>query len=377
MIPCQKHLFHIPEDITFLNCSYMSPQLRSVSEAGQKGLQMKEMPWELTPTEFFTTSEKARQCFARLIDAQAEDIAIIPAASYGLSLAAKNLTVKPGEHILVLAEQFPSNVYPWQALAQEKQATVQTVPRPENDDWTEAILASLQKETAIVALPHCHWTDGGLVDLVKVREHCDALEAALVVDATQSLGALPFSVKTIRPDFLIAPTYKWLLGPYSLGFMYVAPAHQGGEPLEYNWIQRKESENFASLVNYREDYQPGAQRFDVGERSNFALMPMAVAALEQILEWGVVSIEKTLAALTQKMAEEAEALQLNVCPNHLRASHMLGLRFPHGVPQTLLQHLEENKIYVSVRGNSIRLSPHLYNDLQDVERLFEVLKNHS
>ena len=376
MIPCQKHLFQIPEGITFLNCAYMSPQLQSVSAAGQQSLALKESPWELTSQDFFTTSEKARQHFATLIEAQADDIAIIPAASYGLSLAAKNLTVQAGEHILVLDEQFPSNVYPWQALAKANHATVQTVPRPEDDDWTRAILASLKKETAIVALPHCHWTDGGLVDLVKIRERCDAMESVLIIDATQSLGALPFSVKTFRPDFLIAPSYKWLLGPYSLGFMYVAPAHQQGEPLEYNWIQRKESENFADLVNYREEYQPGARRFDVGERSNFALMPMAVAALEQILHWGVASIEKTLSALTQRIAEKAEAMQLDVSPPHLRASHMLGLRFPNGVPQTLLQRLAQNKIYVSVRGNSMRLSPHLYNDFHDVERLFDVLKNH-
>lgn len=375
MLPSQKHLFNIPADLTFLNCAYMSPQLRSVSKAGQAGVQMKETPWDLIPSDFFTTSEIARARFATLVEASAEDIAIIPAASYGISLAAKNLKVAKGEHIVVLADEFPSNVYAWQALEKEKGVLLQTVPHPADDDWTAAILPYLNEQTAIVALPHCHWTDGGLVDLVKIRERCDQIAAALVVDATQSLGAFPFSVKAIRPDFLIAPAYKWLLGPYSLGFMYIAPAHQEGTPLEYNWIQRKGSENFAELVNYRDEYQPGARRFDVGERSNFALMPMAVAALEQILEWGVANIAETLSVLTNKISEEAEALQLNVCPVHLRGSHLLGLRFPHGVPKELVQRLLQHQIYVSVRGNAIRISPHLYNDQNDVDRLFAVLKN--
>ena len=184
----------------------------------------------------------------------------------------------------------------------------------------------MDKNTAIVALPGCHWTDGALIDLVKIGSRCREIQATFILDATQSLGALPFSVREVQPDFLIAAGYKWLFGPYSLGFMYVSPCYQGGKPLEHNWINRKNSQDFAGLVNYRDEFQPGARRFDVGERSNFVLMPMAKAALQQILDWKVSEIASTLSQMTNQIADRANELGLNVAPAHQRAGHMLGLR---------------------------------------------------
>ena len=108
----------------------------------------------------------------------------------------------------------------------------------------------------------------------------------LVVDGTQSVGALPFDVTAIRPDFLVVATYKWLLGPYAAGYLYVAPKHHDGMPIEHNWADRARSEDFTGLVDYRDAFQPGARRYDVGERGNFHLLPMANAALRQLHEWG-------------------------------------------------------------------------------------------
>ncbi len=373
MIPCQNHLFNIPQDITYLNCAYLSPLLRSVSQAGHNGVAAKEQPWQLTPQDFFTQTEQTRGLFAELIGARPDDIAIIPAVSYGISVAALNIKLNPGESILVLEDQFPSNVYPWRELAKETNAIVKTISRPEDEDWTWALLDCIDQNTAVVAVPNCHWTNGGMIDLVKIGERCRKIGAALVVDATQSIGALPFSVVEVQPDFLVTATYKWLFGPYSLGFLYVHPRYQDGKPLEHGWIARKNSEDFAGLVNYQDEFQPGARRFDVGERSNFALMPMVLAALQQILAWQVPEIKATLSTMTNRIAQRAGALGLKVTPAHLRAAHLMGLRFPKGVPADLVEALSKNNIYVSVRGDSIRISPHLYNTENDIDRLFETL----
>ena len=373
MIPCQKHLFNIPEDITYLNCSYLSPQLRSVSEAGQIGVVRKEHPWQVTPEDFFSETEITRGLFARIIDSETDDIAIIPAVSYGMSVAAKNVNVGKNDTIVVLEDQFPSNIYPWRELAKEKGAKVRTVLRPKNDNLTDALLNQIDKNTAIVALPGCHWTDGALIDLVKIGSRCREIQAVFIVDATQSLGALPLSVREVQPDFLVAASYKWLFGPYSLGFMYVSPRYQGGKPLEHSWINRKNSQDFAGLVNYRDEFQPGARRFDVGERSNFALMPMAKTALQQILDWKVYEIASTLSQMTDQIADRAIELGLNVAPALKRAGHMLGLRFSGKMPTDLVDRLSEKKIYVSVRGNSIRVSPHLYNTGQEIEKFLKIL----
>jgi selenocysteine lyase/cysteine desulfurase len=372
----QRDLFDIPNEVAYLNCAYMSPLLRAVREAGQAGVARKAHPWRIHANDFFDEAETARALFAKLIGADIDGIAIVPAASYGIAVAAANLSAQParaGSRIVLLAEQFPSNVYAWRELAERTGAEAVTVARPDDLDWTRAVLAAIDERTVVVAVPQCHWTDGGLVDLVAVGERARAVGAALVVDATQSAGAHPLEVARIHPDFLVAAGYKWLLGPYSLGFLYVAPQHRDGQPLEFNWIGRAGSEDFASLVDYHDEYQPGARRFDVGERSNFALMPMAVAALRQILDWRVERIRERLGDLTGQIEQEARRIGLEPMPAGRRGDHLLGLRAPRPLPPDLTTRLAAAQVYVSVRGQSIRVSPHVYNTEEDVQHLVRVL----
>lgn len=375
LIPSQRHLFDIPDEVAYFNCAYISPLMHKVRDAGIAGVGRKSKPWLIRPADFFSDSEHCRGLFADLIGATADDIAIVPSVSYGIATAIANLTVRTGDRILVLEDQFPSNVYGWHELARERGAHIETIARPNDGDWTAAILDGLDQRIAVAALPHCHWTDGALVDLVAVGERCRDVDAAVVVDATQSLGALPFDVADVEPDFFVSASYKWLLGPYSLGFLYVAPKYQTGRPLEHNWIHRQSSEDFANLVTYRDAFQPGARRFDVGERSNFALMPMAKAAIAQILEWGVDNIQATLAAATRTIAQRAAEHGIVALPENRRAPHYLGLRFVGGVPDGLAERLAAEYVYVSVRGDSVRVTPHLYNSDHDMDRFVAVLGN--
>jgi selenocysteine lyase/cysteine desulfurase len=378
MIPCQRSQFDIPNDTAYLNCAYMSPLLNSVVQAGEEAVRGKSQPWHTSSEDFFTQPEQARTLFGRLIGGDADGIAIVPSASYGIAAAANNLSLEKGQEILVLAEQFPSNIYSWQRLASENGGSINTVSAPTQtsagEDWTPAILDAMSERTSIVALPHCHWTDGALIDLIAVSHKAKEVGAALVLDLSQSLGAMPFDVAQIDPDFIVAPTYKWLMGPYAMGFLYVAPRWRDGRPLEENWILRKGSENFAGLVDYQDDYQAGARRFDMGERANFQLMPMAVKALEQILDWGVDNISTTLQDKTDAIATRVNALGLKTGSADLRAPHFLGVRFPDQMPEGLLQKLANEKVYVSVRGSSMRITPHLYNTDQDIDYLFAALE---
>lgn len=373
-IPSQRHLFDIPDEVAYLNCAYMGPLMRSVIEAGERGLQTKVRPWRIAPGDFFSETERARALCARLINADAEGVALVPSASYGLSCAARNIEVSRGERIIVLADQFPSNVYVWREVARSSGAVLVTIPRPSDGDWSLAVLAAIDEHTAVVALPHCHWSDGGRLDLEGVGARCRDVGARLVLDLTQSGGALRFDAAAIQPDYVVCAGYKWLLGPYSLGFLWVAPQHRDGRPIEYNWAGRAGAEDFERLVHYRDEYRPGARRFDVGEGANFVLVPMLNAALEQILEWGVEAIEKTLSARTAVIAERAAGFGLQSVPPMLRAGHFLGLRFPDGAPPVgLASSLAAEQVYVSVRGTSIRVTPHLYNTDDDIERFFTVL----
>jgi len=375
MIASQRHLFDIPDDIAYLNCAYMSPLMKPVVAASRTGLQRKASPWIVMPQDFFTESEQARGLFGRLISAPADDVAIVPSASYGIATAAANLPVAAGQKILVLRDQFPSNVYSWRDLAEESGAELRTLQREQDGDWTRVILDAISDRTAIAALPHNHWTDGSLIDLVAVGRKLRSVGAALVLDLTQSLGALPFSVPDVQPDFMVCACYKWLLGPYSTGFMYVAPKWQQGRALEQGWITRAGSENFARLLDYTDALQPGARRFDMGERSNFALLPGAITAMEQLLDWTPEAISETLGARTRDIAAKAVKLGLLAPPDGARAPHFLGLRFPDGAPETLVHDMAAQQVYISQRGDSMRVTPHLYNTDADTDRLIHALSS--
>lgn len=375
LLPSQRALFDIPDDVAYLNSAYMGPLPKIAAEAGEAGMRAKLNPWTIAPVDFFTESETVRGLFATLVNATANDIAIVPSVSYGMAVAANILPLHSGQSIVTLAEQFPSNIYPWIELAKARGARFVNIPRPADDDWTARVLEQIDARTGIVALPHCHWTDGGLLDLVAIGAACRKAGAALCVDATQSMGVMPFDVKAIQPDFLVSGGYKWLLGPYSFGYLYVAPRWQSGAPVEHNWIARKDSENFAGLVDYKAEFQPGARRFDVGERSNFALTPAAKASLELMLGWGTARIYATLKSRNDALAERARAdLGLDTVRADRRAGHYLGLRFPDGVPADLPMKLAAEKVFVSVRGKAMRITPHVYNTDADIERLFRVLQ---
>jgi selenocysteine lyase/cysteine desulfurase len=376
MIPCQRELFDIPENVAYLNCAYTSPLLKTAHQAGASALQSKANPWTITSDDFFSSAETARDLFAKLISSSPDNVALVPAVSYGIALAARNLPIQSGQAIVILQDQFPSNVYAWTRAAQKKHAQLRTVPRPRDYDWTQAILRAIDNRTAVVAIQNCHWTDGTLVDLAKISHKCRSVNAALVIDGIQSIGAMPFSVDDVRPDFLVAASHKWLLGVYSFGFCYVAPKWHEGTPLEENWFNRAGSEDFSRLVDYRDSYQPGARRFDQGEASNFILSPIAAAGIDQILDWGVENIAATLAGKTAEIEHRALNMGFRTAPAELRAPNIIGISKPGRLNQDLPRRLAQEKVFVSVRGESIRISPHVYNNDQDIDRLFAVLEKH-
>ncbi len=369
-----RELFDLPDDVSYLNCAYMSPLARPVVAAGERGLRRKSRPWEITPADFFDDTETCRARFASLVNARADDIAVVPSVSYGITQASRNLPLARGRRIVVLAEQFPSNVYPWRALAERNGGVVETIHRPNAGGWTAAVVERLEAgDVDIAALPHCHWTDGALLDLDAIAECCDRRGIALVLDVSQSLGALPLDVQRIRPAFLVCATYKWLMGPYSLAFVYAREDMQAGEPLDLSWITRERAEQFAGLVNYEDRFQPGARRYDVGERANFALVPAAIAALDLLLAWTPARIQSTVAAFTGEIERAARSMGLRVSSIPERAGHFLGIRFPGGLPPDALQTFTDRRVFVSVRGDSVRVTPHLYNDEADRDRCLETL----
>jgi selenocysteine lyase/cysteine desulfurase len=363
-----RDLFDVPPEIAYFNTANLSPQLHGVRAAGEAALRRRGRPWTISPADWFTDVERLRELFAGLVGGDPDGVALVPATSYGFAVAARNLGLRPGDRVLVLAEEYPSGVYSWRAAGAE----VVTVARPVDRPWTGAVLDALDERIAVVSVPNVHWTDGSLVDLARVAERSREVGARLVVDGSQSIGAMPFDVAGLRPDFVVAVGYKWLLGPFGVGYLYVAEEHRDGEPVEQNWINRSASEDFARLVDYRDDYQPGARRFDVGQRTKFELVPTAVAALEQITAWGVPAVAAALARVTDEIA--VRAADLGLAADGSRGPHLLGLRVPDHLRDGIVPALEAAGCYAALRGGSLRISPHLHIGAGDVDRLIDALR---
>jgi selenocysteine lyase/cysteine desulfurase len=371
----QREAFAVPPEIAYFDTATLPPQLHRVRAAGEAALERRARPWTFTADDWFADVERLRTLFAQLVHADAAGIALVAASSYGLAVAARNLALQPGERVLVLAEGYPSGVYTWQAATRAAAADVVTVHRRPGQSWADAVLAVLDERVRIVSVPNVHWTDGALVDLDVVSARTHELGAHLVIDGSQSIGAMPFDVSTLRPDFVTTVGYKWLLGPIGVSYLYVAEQHRDGVPIEQNWIARAGSEDFARLVDYRDDYQPGARRFDVGQRTHLELLPMAVAALEQVGEWGVERIADTLAGLTAAVAGVTSALGLDPMPSDQRGPHMLGVRLPQSARAGVVAGLAAADCYAAVRGEMLRLAPHLHVTDADVDRLVRALQD--
>ncbi len=372
----QRHLFDVPQDVAYFNCAYNSPQLNESKSRLINGVNSKAHPWERTPDSFFADAETIRGLAAEIFTGDSDGFAIVPAASYALSTAARAIepNLQSGDKILLIDEEFPSNVLPWRRTAQETGAQIVTVQTPADGDWLQAILDKISNGVKVVAVSTCHWTNGSKIDLKPIGEACREKGAILAVDATQTLSAMPFSIKDVQPDFLAASGYKWLLCPYGFSLLYVSPQWRDARPLEETWLARENAENFAGLVDYSDLYMAGARRFDVGEKCTATILPGAIAALEQIRGWGVAEISKYLAQINNRIAGKLDYLGFQVPEDVRRCPHMFGALLPKKYKGNLVSDLAGRKIYISQRGNSLRFAPHLHVNDHDVDRLLETLE---
>ena len=369
----QRAEFAVPTDIAYFNTANLSPQLHRVRAAGEIALDRRSRPWSIAAEDWFIDVERLRGLFADMIGANTEGIALVPSTSYGFAVAARNLPLAPADRVLVLAEEYPSGIYTWRAATRAVAAEILTVHRETGQTWTDAVLSGLDERVSIVSVPHVHWTDGSLIDLAAVSARAQDVGARLVIDGSQSIGAMPLDVAALRPDFVVTVGYKWLLGPFGLSYLYVAEEHRNGEPIEHNWIVRGGSEDFTRLIDYRDTYQPGARRFDVGERTNFELIPMAIAALEQLHAWQIPRVAAELATLTARIAEKAEQLGLVPLFEDHRGPHMLGIQLPEPGRSAILSAMAAVNCFAAVRGESLRIAPHLHVNDDDLDRLSTAL----
>lgn len=378
MLPSQRALFDIPRDVCFMNAAAWSPLPIAVQEAGRAGVGRKGQPWKLDGQFMTGQHERARKAAAALIGADPVDVALIPSVGYGVSTAGKVMAIPRGSRVLVLQDDHTSPVLEWMSRAEAGGFAVEPVPQPTDGDWTSAVLEAIERNgaapLALVSISSVHWSDGGALDMPRIAAAAKTRGAALLVDATHDAGVRRIDVKTLDPDFLIFPTYKWVLGPYGRAFMYVAKRHQNGVPLEQTAPARK-GVAAEQKVYFRDlSYADGARRYDMGERDHFITLEMAAVGMEMMAGWGNDPIVARLSMLTDRLADGLANSGVRVLDRKLRAPHLLCLQFPKGMADDLPQKLAAENVHAAPRLGRLRISPHVYNDEEDVDRFVEVFR---
>jgi selenocysteine lyase/cysteine desulfurase len=375
----KKHLFDLEPDVHYLNCAYMSPLTFDVRDVGMKSVAQKCRPYEVEVDDFFKPVDDVRVLFSKLIQGQDKDrIAIIPSVSYGMANVAHNITLQKGEQIVIVGDQFPSNVYPWMELVNRDGGQLVIVEKPgslnPSEDWSQLVIEAINEKTKIVALPHAHWADGTLFNLEEIGHKCRGSDALLIVDGTQSIGALEFDQQKVMADAVVTAGYKWLMGPYGIGAAYYGPWFDDKRPVEHNWINRLNSDDFKGLVQYESRLRPKGLKFSVGEQSNFILIEMFRKSLENVLSWGTDLIQRHCLTISQEALSALREQGFKIAGESQTGHHLFGIGLSPEIDfDQLKKALSERKVYVSFRGNQIRVAPHLYNTKTDFDVLQEVL----
>ncbi|MGQ0686161.1 aminotransferase class V-fold PLP-dependent enzyme [Bradyrhizobium sp.] len=377
MLASQRHLFEMPRQICYLNSASYSPLPLRTLQAGRDAVMRKGRPWTLEAGFANAQHERARAAAARLINAKADDVALIPSVSYGVATAARLFSIPGGSRVIVLENDHSSPVLEWRLRADALDLVVETIGEPDDGDWTSAILGAIERPNAapvaLASISSVHWSEGGAIDLEAVGTALRRQGAIFLIDATQSAGVIELDVSRLDPDFVIFPTYKWLLGPYGRAFIYVARRHQGGIPLEQTSAGRCNVRAENAVYFADTGYVDNARRFDMGERDHFISMEMASIGMEMMAEWGAAAVRERAAMLTERIAKGLQAIGVGVPDERLRAPHILCLKFPDGMPAGLVGELAAEGIHVASRIGRLRVSPHVYNDESDADRFVAAL----
>ena len=378
MLDSQRGLFGVPRDICYLNSASYSPLPLRTQDAAREAVGRKGAPWTLDADFAGRQHERARSAAAKLINADAADIALISSVSYGVATVGRILDIPANTRVLVLENDHSSPVLEWQTRAASAGFSIETVRHPLDGDWTSAVLAAIERagapRLALASISSVHWSDGGMIDVEKVAAALKRQGALFLIDATHAVGVIAMDVRKLDPDFVIFPTYKWLLGPYGRAFVYVAKRHQHGIPLEQTGFGRREVRSDAEIYLADLTYVTGARRFDMGERDHFISMEMAAIGMEMMAEWGTEAVSGRLKMLTDRIAEGLAASKVRIMDARFRAPHILSLNFAGGLPGGLVEVLAEEGIYVAPRLARMRVSPHVFNDEDDVDRFVTALK---
>ncbi len=359
----------------YLDCAYQGPFPRVTVERLLQAIKLKSHPDRLKAPEYFGLPERVRARIARLTGAEAEEIAITNSATQGIGIAAAGLEFDAGDEVVVSSSNFPSNLFTWLHL-RRKGVTVKVIHPAAGEVSLDQVAAELTPRTRVLALDWVNYSTGYPIDLASFGSLIHDRGGIFVVDGTQGVGANDLNLHALPVDVMACAAYKWLLGPYGTGFAYVARELLNKLDLPViNWYSVEGAEDFDSLPKEEFRLIHDARMFDCGETGNFINLHGLEASLEFVEGVTIRTVNGHCRRLLRRLEEglRARGYTLSAASQPDHKSTILGFRaLTDGATAELHQKLSANHIAVSLRHGMIRVSPYLYNDEADIDRLLEI-----
>ncbi len=360
----------------YLNCAFHGAFPRVTVERIREAVELKCNPIRLKSHHFFDVTENVRKRFAGMVGADPAEIALTNSATQGIGIVANGLRLNAGDEVVVASGNFPSNLFTWLHL-RRLGVGVHVVKPVDGYLRVADVAAALTPRTRVLALDWVSYTTGVRIDLPAFGELAHRHGSIFLVDGTQGVGALELDVHALLVDVLVVAAYKWLLGPYSTGFVYLSPAVRDRLDLQIvNWLTVEGSENFDSLPIDQYTLPKTAKVFDVPATANFLNLYGLEASLEFLEGVGVRTVTEHCLHLLDRLAEgvRSRGLRLSAAAAPERRSTILCFGADSlEATENMFENLTANHVAVSLRHGMIRVSPHLYNSESDIDRLLEII----
>ncbi|MEN6496901.1 MAG: aminotransferase class V-fold PLP-dependent enzyme [Thermoguttaceae bacterium] len=316
--------------------------------------------------------EGLRQQAARLVHAHADEIALIHSTTEGINFVAEGFPWEPGDNVVFPGDEFPTNQYPWMALAQ-RGVEVRRIPAEEGVASLDRIAAACDRRTRVVAVSWVSYSNGWRHDLAQLAEIVHRCGALLFLDAIQGLGVFPLDVSETPIDFLAADGHKWLLGPEGAGVFFARREHLSLlRPVGIGWNSVAHCYDFNHIELTLKD---SAARYEGGSQSMVGLLALQ-ASLELLGQFGPAALGERITQITdlacERLCQIGAVLHSRRCEGH--KSGIVSFSFPGRDPQALRQQCLDQGVALSCRAGRLRISPHAYNNNDDLERLIAALK---
>ena len=369
-----RALFPITERAIYLNHAAVAPPPLPVTEAVEAQLRDVAQNGSLNYRSWVAVRERARRLAAEMIGARAEQMAFMRNTSDALSTVANGLSWRAGENVVAFRGEFPSNIYPWLRLRDAFGVEVRMCEERDGRVDTEELINLIDAQTRVVAISQVQYASGFRADLERIGRAARKRDALLVVDVIQAMGVLPTDVEAELIDAAAGACHKWLLVPEGLGLLYLSDrARERIEPTLVGWMSVPKPEDYG---NFEQGWKRGTLGWETGTAQT-SLIHGLEASLKLLMETGVERIAAHLSELTDALCESLSGRDYEVVSSRRTGekSQIVCIRHKSGnwTPMALYAHLKKQNIIVAPRVDRLRIAPHLYNTLEEIETLVKAL----